>query len=85
LLVPPKDVGALEQAIRKILGDKKLSGRMGSKAREYVLLKADSNYCLKTLESFYISVVESKEGSVWLQKILKCRQYEHFGYQSSSR
>jgi len=61
LLVPPKDVGALEQALRKILGDKKLSGRMGSKAREYVLLKADSNYCLKTLESFYISVVESKE------------------------
>ena len=60
LLVPPRDSKVLEEALRKILSDKKLLEVMGANAREYVLKEADSQVCLKKLESFYDSVVDSR-------------------------
>ena len=56
-LVPPGDIKALEEILRKLLFDKTLVERMSSNARNYVLREADSKYCLKKLEAFYYSVL----------------------------
>lgn len=59
VLVSPKNVTELEQALRKILSDQKLRAQMGTKAREFVLREADSRQCLKRLEEFYFSVIQT--------------------------
>lgn len=59
LLVSPKNVTELEQALRKILSDQKLRSQMGTKARDFVVREADSQQCLKRLEEFYFSVIQT--------------------------
>ncbi len=59
-LVPPKDVNALHEALRKLLSDSKMMSEMGDSARQYVVQEADSSICIKRLESFYSSVVDSQ-------------------------
>ena len=60
ILVPPGDTEALENALKKILSDKKVLEDMGANARNYVLKEAESNACLKKLEDFYYSVLSSE-------------------------
>ena len=57
ILVPPKNIQALQEAIEKILGGSNLSEVMAANARNYVLESADSNKCLNKLETFYESVI----------------------------
>jgi glycosyltransferase involved in cell wall biosynthesis len=57
LLVPPRDVDALVQALLRLLQDRGLREQMGQQAREYVLREADREKCLRRLESFYASVL----------------------------
>ena len=57
ILVPPKNIKALKEAIEKILGDSNLSEVMAANARNYVLESVDSNKCLNKLETFYDSVI----------------------------
>lgn len=59
LLVSPKNVSELEEALRKILSDETLRSRMGTKARDFVVREADSQQCLKRLEEFYFSVIQT--------------------------
>jgi glycosyltransferase involved in cell wall biosynthesis len=42
LLVSPKNVSELEEALRKILSDETLRSQMGTKARDFVVREADS-------------------------------------------
>jgi D-inositol-3-phosphate glycosyltransferase len=56
-LVPPKNVNALEEAIRKLLKNEKLLNEMGHCARKYAVKYADSNVCLEKLEQFYLSAL----------------------------
>lgn len=60
LLVPPKDVSALEQALRTILSDETARASMGAKARQYVLKQADGRLCVNRLEQFYKGVIEGR-------------------------
>ena len=53
LLTPAEDIGALTGLLRRLLGDEKLRADMGERARRYVLEHADSQACLKRIESFY--------------------------------
>jgi glycosyltransferase involved in cell wall biosynthesis len=64
MLVSPKDVDGLTQALRKILSDENFSKNMGIKAREFVLKEANSLDCLKRLEHFYNSVIESNSSKI---------------------
>jgi glycosyltransferase involved in cell wall biosynthesis len=64
MLVSPKDVDGLTQALRKILSDKDLSSKMGIQAREFVLKEANCFDCLKRLEHFYNSVLESNSSKI---------------------
>jgi len=63
LLVPPKNVKALEDAIRTILKDETLLNNMSDEARKFALTHADSHKCLERLERFYLSVVQRDEKS----------------------
>jgi glycosyltransferase involved in cell wall biosynthesis len=60
ILVPPQNISALEDALRKILSDKKLLESMGVNARNYVLKECDSTDCIKKIEKFYASVISSR-------------------------
>ena len=57
-LIPPGDPMVLCEVLRKLLLDSDLRRRMGASARSYVKAEADSDICVKRLESFYRSVVE---------------------------
>lgn len=57
LLIQPKNTGALEQALRKILSDKDILFRMGRNARSYVEEHCDSINCLKKIEDYYLNVI----------------------------
>ena len=61
LLVPPKDVKALQQALSNMLNDESNLQKMGANARSYVLNEADSESCLRKLEMFYYSNVKQAE------------------------
>jgi glycosyltransferase involved in cell wall biosynthesis len=60
LLVPPQDVDALTAALRSLLKDGALRQAMGENARRFVIAEADSDACLKKLESFYAAVAARK-------------------------
>ena len=60
LLVPPGDLDALVETLRRLLDDEAGRASMGARAREYVLVEADSEMCLAKLEAFYHAVAEGK-------------------------
>ena len=55
-LVPPRNVGALVEAIRPLLADPDLRSSMGERARAFVEAEADCRVCMKRLEAFYSAV-----------------------------
>ena len=63
MLVPPKNIEALTEALRRILKDIDFSKQMGKNARNFILRESDSDHCLKKLEEYYYSVINmfSKE------------------------
>ena len=64
LLVPPKDSQALARALRRLLSDPVLRQSLGTRARDYVMAEADSQVCLRRLESLYESVVARHRGGI---------------------
>ena len=59
-LVPPGDVDALVEALRRLLANPGGRMQMGEQARRYAVQEADSEVCLRNLEIFYTSVVNPK-------------------------
>ncbi len=57
-LVPPRNVDALIYTLRKLFSDKHQLNIMGEKARAFAVRNADTNTCVRTLETFYYSVVQ---------------------------
>jgi glycosyltransferase involved in cell wall biosynthesis len=58
ILVPPNDVTAVANALRRLLSETDLRSRLSTGAREYVVREADSVMAVQKLEAFYVSVVE---------------------------
>lgn len=56
LLVPPREVDSLTNALRSLLHDKNRCRAMGDYARQFVLAEAESRACIKKIEAFYASV-----------------------------
>ena len=63
-MVPPGDVAALTDVLRKMLLDVGGMERMGKNARAYVVREADSKYCVQKLEAFYYSVLQKSKALV---------------------
>lgn len=63
LLVPPRDLPALEAALRTLLLEPARRQEMGKRGREFVLTEADSRNCIRKLEAFYLSVMKMNETS----------------------
>ena len=57
LLVPPKNVRALETALQALLLDVQRRSSMARRARQYVVEAFDSRQCIKKIEALYSSVV----------------------------
>jgi glycosyltransferase involved in cell wall biosynthesis len=57
LLVPPRDVGALVEALRGLLAEGARREAMGRCARDYVLAEADSRHCILRLEKIYGGII----------------------------
>ncbi len=53
VLVPPRDVDALAEALRDLLSDPEKRAAIGRAAREFVLTYAEREDCLNRLEAFY--------------------------------
>jgi glycosyltransferase involved in cell wall biosynthesis len=60
LLVPPRNVDALTDALRSLLSDAARREEMGRRARAYVLAEADSRECVKKLETLYGSIISGR-------------------------
>jgi glycosyltransferase involved in cell wall biosynthesis len=60
LLIPPDDVGALCDALRRLLLNGNERERLGRNARDYVLAHADSRTCMDRLEAYYQSLVSAR-------------------------
>ncbi len=58
MLVPPKNVNALADALRRVLEDSEFAERLGMNARNYILKECDSDICLTKLEDYYYSVIK---------------------------
>jgi len=58
LLAPPRSPPALAQALRALLVDPARRVAMGAAARRYVLAEADSELCIRRLETFYAEVAQ---------------------------
>lgn len=56
LLVAPRDVDGLVDALRRLLAEPAERAAMGQRARSYVLREADSRHCLRRMEAFYSAV-----------------------------
>jgi len=54
ILVPPQDVAALTEALRRLLADAAGRTQLGRQARQYVETHADSRRCLDRLEALYV-------------------------------
>lgn len=57
LLVPPDDVDALVNALRRLLSNRPERDEMGARARRYIEAEADNEMCLRRLEAFYTAVI----------------------------
>jgi glycosyltransferase involved in cell wall biosynthesis len=60
-LVPPGDVPAVADALRKLLGGER--DAMARRARAYAVEHADGERCLDRIEAFYRSVVDRSKGA----------------------
>jgi glycosyltransferase involved in cell wall biosynthesis len=56
LLVEPRDLDTLVDALRSLLTDAGRREAMGTRARRFAIERADSKHCLQRLEGFYRSV-----------------------------
>ena len=61
LLVPPRNVPKLADALRALLGDGPLRKSMSHAARDFVLSNAETNICMQKIEAFYESVVRDQK------------------------
>jgi glycosyltransferase involved in cell wall biosynthesis len=57
LLVPPDDPAALAAAIRKLLGDEALRGRLGAAGRELVRSNFTASHMARSFESLYAEIL----------------------------
>ena len=60
VLFPPADERILAGAILKLLGDRKLSARLGASAREYVRSAHDIHTWTRTIEEVYLKTLAAK-------------------------
>jgi glycosyltransferase involved in cell wall biosynthesis len=56
LLVHPGDVGALADALRRVLDDRGLAARLGEAARRHVEERYSKDRCLERYQSFYVNL-----------------------------
>jgi glycosyltransferase involved in cell wall biosynthesis len=63
LLVPPNDAGALRQALARMLADADLRKRLAARGLQYVAEEADSEVCLRRIETFYETVIASRQAA----------------------
>ncbi len=64
ILIPPKNLQALIDALRTLLENPDLCNTLGRNAKEYVLREADSKICIKRLEAFYKSVGDKTNSKI---------------------
>jgi glycosyltransferase involved in cell wall biosynthesis len=62
LLVAPRDVDGLVEALRRLLAEPVERAAMGQRARSYVEREADSRQCLRRMEAFYGTVADRVMG-----------------------
>jgi glycosyltransferase involved in cell wall biosynthesis len=60
LLVPPRDVPAVVEALRALISNADLRRSMGLQARHFVEAEADTRNCLDRLEAFYRSAAHQE-------------------------
>ncbi len=68
LLVPPGDVGALVESLRRFLLNPREREIFGTRARERVLREANSELCIRRLEQVYLAVLSGKQPQSAKQK-----------------
>ncbi|MDQ3931801.1 MAG: glycosyltransferase family 4 protein [Actinomycetota bacterium] len=59
-LVVPGDVASLEECLRSLFEDDEERGRMGQRARHYVLREADTRVAVRRLESMYHDILAGR-------------------------
>ena len=62
LLVPPRDVDALTDALERLLSDERYRAELAVQARKYAVDEADSEICLTRIESFYTAAAAKRYG-----------------------
>jgi glycosyltransferase involved in cell wall biosynthesis len=62
-LIPPRDVNALVDVLRRLLVDSNLRATMGRKGIDYVRREADRTVCLRRLEAFYTAAAGKQVAS----------------------
>jgi glycosyltransferase involved in cell wall biosynthesis len=60
VLVPPDDVDSLTAALERLLTSERLRETMGRQGRAFVTERASTVNCIRRIESFYSSVIESR-------------------------
>lgn len=61
LLVPPRDVEAISEAIIEMLREPETLSQMGIYARNYIIEHADTEKCLQKIERFYSEVIHKHD------------------------
>lgn len=60
ILVVPGDVASLEESLRSLFEDDEERGRLGHRARHYVLREADTRVAVRRLESMYHDILAGR-------------------------